>query len=117
MKVWILLGYISNILGYPSKYCNYSSKKKFGQFPPFLSKFLFPLFLAISGSSKIHCTHKHSNTCHGLNFHHKLIFLNARKNVHYQNQKQFKLPKNTNYQATIPLNESGSSHSWKFLTK
>ena len=33
IKVWILLGYPSNILGYPSKYCNYISKKKLGQFP------------------------------------------------------------------------------------
>ena len=32
-KVWILLGYPCNILGYQSKYCNYTSKKKFGQFP------------------------------------------------------------------------------------
>ena len=34
---------------------------------------------AISGSSKIHHTHKLSNTCHVLNFHRKLIFLNANK--------------------------------------
>ena len=27
------------------------------------------LFFAISGSSKIHCTHTHSNTCHRLNFY------------------------------------------------
>ena len=32
-KVWILLGYVFNILGYPSKYCNYTSKKKLGRFP------------------------------------------------------------------------------------
>ena len=32
-KVWILLGYPCNILGYPSKYCNYISKKKLGWFP------------------------------------------------------------------------------------
>ena len=31
-------------------------------------------FFAISGSSKIHRTHKHSSTCHRLNFHCKLIF-------------------------------------------
>ena len=31
-------------------------------------------FFGISSSSKIHPTHKHSNTCHGLNFHRKLIF-------------------------------------------
>ena len=31
--MWILLGYPSNILGYPCKYCNYTSKKKLGQFP------------------------------------------------------------------------------------
>ena len=30
-------------------------------------------FFAISGSSKIHGTHKHSNTCHGLNFDRKFI--------------------------------------------
>ena len=29
-KVWILLGYQSNMLGYPSKYSNYTSKKKLG---------------------------------------------------------------------------------------
>ena len=28
MKLWILLGY-------PTKYCNYTSKKKLGRFPPF----------------------------------------------------------------------------------
>ena len=28
-----LLGYLSNILGYPIKYCIYTSKKKLGQFP------------------------------------------------------------------------------------
>ena len=33
IKVWILLGYPSNILGDPSKYCNYTSKKKLGWFP------------------------------------------------------------------------------------
>ena len=33
IKVWILLGYPSNIPGYPSKYCNYTSKKKLGGFP------------------------------------------------------------------------------------
>ena len=33
IKVWILLVYPSNILGYPNKYCNYTSKKKLGQFP------------------------------------------------------------------------------------
>ena len=33
IKVWILLGYPSNILGFPSKYCNYTSKKKLGWFP------------------------------------------------------------------------------------
>ena len=31
IKVWILLGYPSNILGYPNKYCNYTSKRKWGQ--------------------------------------------------------------------------------------
>ena len=35
IKLWILLGYPSNILGYPSKYCNYISKKKLGWFPHF----------------------------------------------------------------------------------
>ena len=30
------------------------------------------------------------------------FFQNARNNVHYQNQKQLKLPKNTNYKKTIP---------------
>ena len=33
IKVWLLLGYPSNILGYPSKYWNYTSHTKFGQFP------------------------------------------------------------------------------------
>ena len=33
IKVWLLLGYPSNILGYPSKYWNYSSKMKLGWFP------------------------------------------------------------------------------------
>ena len=42
-------------------------------------------FFAISGSLKIHLTHKHSNTCHGLNFHLN-FFLNARNNIFYQNQ-------------------------------
>ena len=32
IKVWLLLLYSSNILGYPSKYWNYISKKKLGQF-------------------------------------------------------------------------------------
>ena len=32
IKVGILLGYLCNILGYPSKYCNYTSKKKLGRF-------------------------------------------------------------------------------------
>ena len=31
-KVWILLGYPCNVLGYPSKYCNYTSNKKLGRF-------------------------------------------------------------------------------------
>ena len=26
IKVWILLGYPSNLLGYPSKYCNYTPR-------------------------------------------------------------------------------------------
>ena len=29
---------------------------------------------AISGIPKIHPTHKHSNTCHGLIFHHNFFF-------------------------------------------
>ena len=33
IKVWIWLGYRCNILGYQSKYCNCTSKKKLGQFP------------------------------------------------------------------------------------
>ena len=33
IKVWILLGYPRNQLGYPSKYCNYTFKKKLGRFP------------------------------------------------------------------------------------
>ena len=33
IKVWIFFGYPSNLLGYISKYCNYTSKKKLGQFP------------------------------------------------------------------------------------
>ena len=32
IKVWILLGYPCNVLGYPSKYCNYTSKSKLGRF-------------------------------------------------------------------------------------
>ena len=28
IKVWILLGYPNNILGYLCKYCNYTAKKK-----------------------------------------------------------------------------------------
>ena len=36
IKVWILLGYLSNILLYPSKYCNYTSKNKFH---PFMDNF------------------------------------------------------------------------------
>ena len=31
--MWILLGYTSNILGYLSKYCNYTSRRKLGRFP------------------------------------------------------------------------------------
>ena len=31
-------------------------------------------------------THKHSNTCHGLNFHQKYIFLNDPYNVLHKNQ-------------------------------
>ena len=42
---------------------------------------------AISGSSKFHCAHKHSNTCHWINLNRKdLFFLNAPKNVLYENQ-------------------------------
>ena len=50
------------------------------------------LIFCHSGSSKIHCTHKHSNTCHGLNFYSKdiyifiyiyIFFLNALNNVLY----------------------------------
>ena len=37
ITVWILLVYPCNILGYPSKYCNYTSKKKLGWFPHFPS--------------------------------------------------------------------------------
>ena len=33
MKVWLLLEYISYILGYPSKYCDCTSKRKLGRFP------------------------------------------------------------------------------------
>ena len=33
IKLWILLGYPSNILGYQSRYCNYFSKRKLGRFP------------------------------------------------------------------------------------
>ena len=33
IKVWILLGYPCDIVGYPSKYCNYTSKKKLECFP------------------------------------------------------------------------------------
>ena len=36
------------------------------------------IFFAISGS-KIHCIHKHSNTCHGLNFHRNLIVFKCSK--------------------------------------
>ena len=57
---------------------------------------------AISGNSKFRCTNKHSNTCHGINFYCKLIFLNAPNNVLYQNQFQLQLPKSTNYR----LNDS-----------
>ena len=31
--MWLLLEYPSNILGYPSKYCNYTSKRNFWLFP------------------------------------------------------------------------------------
>ena len=34
---------------------------------------------AISGTSKIHRTYKHSNTCHGFYIYH-IFFLNARNN-------------------------------------
>ena len=33
IKVWILLGCLCNIFGYPSKYSNYTSNKKLGWFP------------------------------------------------------------------------------------
>ena len=36
-----------------------------------------------SGCLKIYHTHKYSNTCHGLNFYRKDIFLNAPNNVRY----------------------------------
>ena len=76
-------------------------------------------FFCHFGSSKIDRTHKHSNTCHWLNFHHTLIlFLNARYNVVYRNQLQLKWPKTANSRPTIPLNRgtdqapaSGSSES------
>ena len=32
IKVWLLLGYLSDIPGYPSKYCNYTSKRKLGRY-------------------------------------------------------------------------------------
>ena len=38
---------------------------------------------AISGSLKIYRTHKHSNTCHGLNF--RVIFFNARFKFKFNN--------------------------------
>ena len=50
IKVWLLLGYPSNILGYPSKYRNYTSKKQFVRFlnslsyPPPVDNFFLPLF-------------------------------------------------------------------------
>ena len=34
IKVWIVLGYPSNILGCISNYCNYTSKKKLGFIQP-----------------------------------------------------------------------------------
>ena len=43
-------------------------------------------FLTFLAAQKF-MAHKHSNTCQGLNFHHKdLLFLNAPNNVLYQNQ-------------------------------
>ena len=33
IKVWLLVGYLSNILGYRSKYWNYTSKTKLGRVP------------------------------------------------------------------------------------
>ena len=35
IQVLLLLGYPSNIPGYPSKYCNYTSKRKLGRLPHF----------------------------------------------------------------------------------
>ena len=55
---------------------------------------------------KIYHTHKHSNTCHGLNFHCYLIFLNAHNDVLYQNQYQLQSPKNTYLWLNDPLNTS-----------
>ena len=53
-------------------------------------------FFAISGSSKIDRTHKHSNTCQELNFHWKVIFLkNAR------NMSSIRINNNWNYQNTL----------------
>ena len=43
-------------------------------------------FFAISRSSKINRTHKHSNTYGGPNFHHKAIFFNAPDNDLYKTQ-------------------------------
>ena len=61
-------------------------------------------FFAIFGSSKIHGTHKHSNTCHGLNFHCKLIFfemLVTMSSIRINNNWNYQ--KNTNYHHRIPF--------------
>ena len=63
-------------------------------------------FFAISVSSKIHRIHKHSNTCHALNFHRNFFFemlvtmFSIRINNNWNNQNT------ANYHRTIPLKEA-----------
>ena len=46
IKVWLLLRHPCNILGYPSKYCNYTSKKKLGWFPHSLHWITILIFIS-----------------------------------------------------------------------
>ena len=53
------------------------------------------LFFAISDGLKIYNTHKHFNTCHGINFHPKIFYKCSYNNVIYKTLKQTHNPKNT----------------------
>ena len=66
-------------------------------------------FFAISGSSKIHRIHKHSNTCHVLNFHRNMIVTMSSIRIN----NNLKIQKPPIYDSTILLKGCNSSLSWR----